>query len=75
MDKDVEKLIAAMRAEAERSIKSENPNQTRDGRLAWYWSYIGALDMAQQLGMVTDERRQELYEDAKRMKELAKEKR
>ena len=61
MDQNVEKLIAAMRAEAERAIRSDNDNQTREGRLAWYWSYIGALDMAQQLGMITDKRRQELY--------------
>ena len=72
MDKDVEKLIAAMRAEAERAIRSENENQTQDGRLAWYWSYIGALDMAQQLGMITDKRRQELYKEVEDLKELAK---
>ena len=70
-DKDVEKLIAAMRAEAERTIQSENENQTRDGRLAWYWSYIGALDMAQQLGMITDKRRQKFYKEVENLKKLA----
>ncbi len=72
MDMNVEKLIAAMRAEAEHAIRSENENQTRDGRMAWYWSYIGALDMAQQLGMITDKRRQELYKEVEDLKELAK---
>ena len=71
MDQNVEKLIAAMRAEAERAIRSENDNQTRDGRLAWYWSYIGALDMAQQLGVITDKRRQELYKEVEDLKNLA----
>ena len=60
-----------MRAEAEHAIRSENDNQTRDGRLAWYWSYIGALDMAQQLGMITDKRRQELYKEVEDLKNLA----
>ena len=61
-----------MRAEAEQSIRSENPNVTQDSRLAWYWSYIGALDMAQQLGMITDKRRQELYKEVEYLKKLAK---
>ena len=69
---NVEKLIAAMRAEAERSIRSQNDHQTRDGRLAWYWSYIGAVDMAQQLGMISDQRRQELCAEVADLKELAK---
>ena len=38
-----------------------------DGRVAWYWSFIGSLDMARQLGLITEERRQELYEKAKKM--------
>ena len=72
MDKNVEKLITAMREEAEREIRSESESRTRDGRLAWYWSYIGALDMAKQLGMITDKRRQELYKEVEDLKELAK---
>ena len=71
MDQNVEKLIAARRAEAERTIQSENENQTRDGRLEWYWSYIGALDMAQQLGMITDKRRQKFYKEVENLKKLA----
>ena len=39
-------------------------------RLAWYWSYIGALDMAQQLGVITDKRRQELYKEVEDLKNL-----
>lgn len=74
MDQNVEKLIAAMRAEAERAIRYGNDNQKREGRLAWYWSYIGALDMAQQLGMITDKRRQELYKEVEDLKKLANEK-
>lgn len=71
MDLNVEKLISSMRAEAERSIKPEDPTQTRDDRLAWYWSYIGMVVMAQQLGMITGQRRQELEKVAEHLKELA----
>lgn len=39
-----------------------------DSRVAWYWSFVGSLDMARQLGLITEERRQELYEKAKEMK-------
>lgn len=71
MDQNVEKLIATMRAEAENAIHSKNENQTRDGKLAWYWSYIGAVDMAKNLGLITDQRRQELYKEAGTLKGLA----
>lgn len=71
MKQNVEELIATMRAEAERAIRSENDNQTRDGRLAWYYSYIGALDMAFELGLITDERRQELYKEVECLSEIA----
>ena len=39
-----------------------------DSRVAWYWSFVGSLGMARQLGLITEERRQELYEKAKEMK-------
>lgn len=70
MNQNIEELIAFLRAEAERAIRSKNENLTRDGRLAWYWSYIGGLDMANQLGLITDERFQELYEEVEPLKAL-----
>lgn len=70
-DKNVEKLLAAMRVEAANTIKSINPNAGRDCRTAWYWTYIGAVDMAQQLGLITDKRHQELYQEVEELKELA----
>ena len=72
MDQNVEKLITNLRREAEHAIRSINENQTWDGRLAWYWSYIGAVDMAKELGLITDQRRQELYKEVEDLKELAK---
>lgn len=74
MNQNIEELIALMRAEMERAIRSENENLTRDGRLAWYWSYIGGLDMAHQLGLITDEHLQELYDEVEPLKALFRQK-
>lgn len=71
MDLNVETLISAMRADAEHAIKSENPSQAQDNTLAQYWSYIGAVNMAKRLGMITDQRCQDLYKEAKGLKDLA----
>ena len=43
MDDTVEKRLAAMREETEREIRK--PSLTPEARVAWYWSYIGAVDM------------------------------
>lgn len=65
-DKTIEKLLASMKAETERGIHNA---KARDGRAAWYWTYIGALDMAQQIGAIDDTRRQQLYKEAESLKE------
>ncbi len=70
-DKNVEKVLAGTRKEAENAIKSINPNATRDCRVAWYWTYIGEVDMAVHLGLITDKRRQELYQEAEDLRDLA----
>lgn len=66
---EVEQLIAETRAETERAIQLNS--QTRDGRQAWYWSYIGGVDMLRQLDLITDQRRQELYAEARELFLLA----
>ena len=58
-DQNVETLLASMMEETRRMIAASSKE---DGRVAWYWSFIGSLDMARQLGLITEERRQELYE-------------
>lgn len=62
---NIETLIASMREETARMVKEA---ARHEGKVAWYWSYIGALDMAQQLGLITDKRRQELYKEAEELK-------
>lgn len=64
-NQNVETLLASMMEETRRMIAASSKE---DGRVAWYWSFIGSLDMARQLGLITEERRQELYEKAKEMK-------
>lgn len=70
-DKDIEKILFNTRREAENTIKSINPNAARDCRVAWYWTYIGEIDMAVHLGPITDKRRKELYADAEELRKFA----
>lgn len=65
MNQDVEKLIAAMKEETAREIGRA---KSLASKIAWYWTYIGSLDMAQQLGYITDARRQELYAEVADLK-------
>lgn len=58
MDQDVETLLASMRAETVREIERAGSDGAKS---AWYWTHIGALDMARQLDLISDQRRQELY--------------
>lgn len=64
--RDVEQVIASMRDETVREIGKARISA--EAKLAWYWSYIGALDMAQQLGLISDARRQALYHEARKFK-------
>lgn len=59
-DETTENLLALMKAEAVRSIRAD---VSMGSKVAWYWSHVGALDMARQLGFISEERRQELYEE------------
>ncbi len=63
---NVEQVIAGMRDETIREIGKDTISAA--AQMAWYWSYIGALDMAQQLGLIDDTRRQALYHEAEKFK-------
>jgi len=63
---NVEQVIAGMRDETIREIGKDTISAA--AKMAWYWSYIGALDMAQQLGLIDDTRRQTLYREAEKFK-------
>ena len=64
--RDVEKVIEGLKQETIREITKKDARP--DAQLAWYWTYIGSLDMAQQLGLINDARRQELYREVDRFK-------
>lgn len=64
-EKNAETLLASMRGETERSIRSASSHAAR---LAWYWTFIGSVDMARQMGLITDARRQEIYREAAHLK-------
>ena len=62
----VEEVIAGIQKETIREIQREPSDAA--GKLAWYWSYIGSMDMAQMLGLIPDSRRQELYREMDEVK-------
>lgn len=64
--RDVEKVIEGMKQETIREITKKDARP--EAQLAWYWTYIGSLDMAQQLGLINDTRRQQLYREMDRFK-------
>lgn len=67
-DDNVEKLLEGMKEETERMILTSSKH---DSKVAWYWSHIGAIDMARQLGLISDERRLELYREIEKSKPAA----
>ena len=55
-----EYLLSSMKHEALRMIESTDLQETRK---AWYHSHLGSLDFARQIGLITEERRQQLYKE------------
>ena len=67
-EESVETLIAAMRTELAHMLESsERPTS----RAAWYYSFLGSVDMARQLGLITEARRVEIYAEVKPLQPTA----
>lgn len=62
-EQNIETLLASMKQEAERCIR--RPDSLEASQKAWYWSHIGSIDLAHQLGLITEKRRVELYTEMK----------
>lgn len=63
---DIEQILTGIKEETIREMTKEG---TRPGaQLAWYWTYIGCLDMTQALGLINDARRQQLYREMDQFK-------
>ena len=59
--RDIEQIIAGMRRETVHEITKEYASP--GAQSAWYWTYIGSLDLACMLGLIDDSRRQALYRE------------
>ena len=64
--RDVEQVIEGMKKETIYMITQKGASL--ESQLAWYWTYIGSLDMAFMLGLIDDKRRQALYGDVEKYK-------
>lgn len=60
---NAEFILESMKREAIRMIESTDLQETRK---AWYHSHLGSLDFARQMGLITEERRQQLYKKFQR---------
>lgn len=65
-DDTVEKRLKSMREETERELSK--PSLTPEARAAWYWTFIGSVDMARQLDLITEARRIEIYKEVEAIK-------
>ena len=63
---DVEKILADSYDEVVSELTKNHLSPK--AKAAWYWTYIGGLDMLQQLGLINDERRQQLYQQVAELK-------
>ena len=64
--RDVEQVIEGMKKETIYRITQKGASL--ESQLAWYWTYIGSLDMAFMLGLIDDKRRQALYGEVEKYK-------
>lgn len=63
LSKAAEELLEAMKTESLRMIESTHMPSVKN---AWYYSHLGSLDFARQMGLISEERRQELYREFSR---------
>lgn len=63
---DVEKILASTYDEVVGELTKDYTS--RESKNAWYWTYIGGLDMLAELELIDDERRQKLYQQIAELK-------
>lgn len=57
---NAEYILEVMKRETIHAIESA---ERQEARKAWYYSHLGSLDFARQIGLITEERRQQLYKE------------
>ena len=63
LSKAAEELLEAMKTGSLRMIESTHVPSVKN---AWYYSHLGSLDFARQMGFISEERRQELCREFSR---------
>lgn len=58
----VDRVISETMEETKRNIKFASSDRVKK---AWLYSCVGGFDMLQQLGLISDDQRQELYAEAR----------
>lgn len=58
-----EEILKSTRLEASQVV--DNPEASRDARMAWYFTHMGEMEMAMFLGLIDEDRREELAEEWK----------
>ncbi len=61
--KKAEEHLEAMKAESLRMIQATKDPSVKK---AWHNSHLGSLDFAKEMGLISEERRQELYREFSR---------
>lgn len=61
--RNAERVLEGMKQESLRMIREA---RTEACRKAWYQSHLGSIDFARQMGLISEERRAELYEEFKK---------
>lgn len=69
MEQQAEEILNGMKEESLRGIEQGTANAAA----AWEFSHLGSLDFARQMGLITEERRQQLYEEFRREADRIKE--
>lgn len=57
---NVEKVLGTMKKESLHMIETSEKEQVKK---AWYYSHLGSIDLARQTGLITEERRLQLYRE------------
>lgn len=63
LQKKTEAILEGM---AEESLRMIHSTGMSDAKNAWYYSHLGSLDFAMQMGLISEKRRQELYREFNR---------
>lgn len=59
--REQEDARAVLERMKEESVRMVRQAETEGAKKAWYYSHLGSIDFARQIGVITEEERNELY--------------